>query len=59
MNKGAKTYPGKTGDDKNKHDSNEKISFRKKQHSSPVSAYGHGMVKGSQSLNNNVSPPAP
>jgi hypothetical protein len=37
-----KPNPGKTGDDKNKHENNENVSFdSKKLHP----AYGHGVVK--------------
>jgi hypothetical protein len=40
-----KPNPGKTGDDKNKHENNENISFDSIKLFPAVSAYGHGTVR--------------
>jgi hypothetical protein len=41
-----KPNPGKTGDDKNKHENNENISFDSIKLFPAVSAYGHGKREG-------------
>jgi hypothetical protein len=40
-----KPNPGKTGDDKNKHENNENISFDSKKPLSATYAYVHGTVR--------------
>jgi hypothetical protein len=40
-----KPNPGKTGDDKNKHENNENISFDSKKPHLAVLAYVHGSVR--------------
>jgi hypothetical protein len=47
-----KPNPGKPGDDKNKHENNENISFDSKTLCSAICAYVHGMVTGVYSANN-------
>jgi hypothetical protein len=40
-----KPNPGKTGDDKNKHENNENTSFDSKKHYPVAHAYVHGQVR--------------